>query len=320
MKRIILTTILALCVIMMHASNPVKEWGQLQVKDAQLCDQQGHPVVLRGVSLGWHNLWPRFYNKKTIKWLKQDWHPTIIRAAIGASNVDDHYGENPDFALSCLRPVVEAAINQNLYVIIDWHSHKLQTEAAIKFFGQMAQKYGKYPHVLYEIFNEPEYDSWEEIKEYAAAIISEIRKYDPDNIILVGCPHWDQDIHLVADSPLQGFDNIMYTVHFYAATHKQFLRDRMTDAVNRGIPVFVSECANMEASGDGPGNVEEWGLWVDCLERQKISYVCWSISDKNETCSMLLPRAKATGKWTDDLIKPWGHIVKSTLRKNLTDK
>jgi len=299
----------------MAANGPVKQYGQLQVNGAQLCDQQGNPVVLRGVSLGWHNLWPRFYNKKAVKWLKQDWHPTVVRAAIGASSVDDHYGESPQFALDCLFPVVEGAIKQGLYVIVDWHSHTLQKEAAVEFFGLVAKKYGKHPNVIYELYNEPVNDSWDDLKDYARAVIGEIRKYDPDNIILMGCPHWDQDIHLVADSPLTGVTNVMYTVHFYAATHHQDLRDRMAAAVKKGTPVFVSECAGMEASGDGPLNPAEWQAWVDCMEQHKISYACWSVSDKNESCSMLLPRAKATGQWTEDLIKPWGKMVRETLRK-----
>ncbi len=315
MKRILVSLAAVFCVMAAMAADPVKMYGQLQVKGAQLCDQQGNPIVLRGVSLGWHNLWPRFYNKKAVKWLKEDWHPTVIRAAIGASSVDDHYGENPQFAFDCLYPVVDGAIKQGLYVIVDWHSHTLQKEAAVAFFGKVAKKYGKHPHVIYELFNEPVNDSWDDLKDYARAVISEIRKYDPDNIILMGCPHWDQDIHLVAESPLQGFSNVMYTVHFYAATHHQQLRDRMAAAVKKGVPVFVSECAGMEASGDGKLDRDEWQAWVDCMEQHKISYACWSVSDKNETCSMLLPRAKATGQWTDDLIKPWGKMVRETLLK-----
>jgi len=297
------------------AATPVKTYGQLQVKGTQLCDQQGNPVVLRGVSFGWHNLWPRFYNKQAVKWLKKDWHITVVRAAIGASNVGNHYGENPQLALDCLYPVVDGAIKQGLYVIIDWHSHKLQKEAAVKFFGEMAKKYGKYPHVIYELFNEPVDDSWSDLKDYAAAVMGEIRKHDPDNIILMGCPHWDQDIHLVAESPIEGFTNIMYTLHFYAATHHQWLRDRMADAVKKGVPVFVSECAGMEASGDGPLNPTEWQAWVDCMEQLKISYACWSVSDKDETCSMLIPKAKSTGQWTEDVIKPWGKMVRETMKK-----
>lgn len=86
----------------------------------------------------------------------------------------------------------------------------------------------------------------------------------------------------------------MYTLHFYAATHKQELRDRATAAWEQGIPIFVSECAGMECTGDGPLDIEEWTRWVEWMEAHKISWVNWSISDKNETCSMLLPRADKT--------------------------
>lgn len=314
MKRFLLGFVVLAATLTASASDPVKQYGQLQVKGAQLCDQSGNPVVLRGVSLGWHNLWPRFYNKKAVKWLKQDWHPTVVRAAMGL-HIEDNYLENPQFAMQCMEPVIKAAIKQNLYVIIDWHSHKLLTDEAVQFFTDMSRKYGKYPNVIYEIFNEPVEDSWEDLKQYATKVITAIRQNDPDNIILVGCPHWDQDIHLVAESPLQGFTNIMYTVHFYAATHKQYLRDRTVDAVKRGVPVFVSESAGMEASGDGPLDEQELQAWIDMMEQQKISWVFWSVSDKNETCSMLIPRAKATGQWTDDLIKPWGKMVRTALRK-----
>ena len=302
---------LAVCTAAM-AQTPVKQYGQLQVRGAQLCSQDGKPVVLRGVSLGWHNLWPRFYNKGAVDELAKKWHASVIRAAMGVK-IEDNYLENPSFAIDCMTPVIERAIKDGVYVIIDWHAHDMYTTEAAEFFSKMSAKYGKYPNVIYELFNEPVEDSWPALKEYATTVIKAIRANDPDNIILMGCPHWDQDIDKVAASPLEGVSNVMYTVHFYAATHKQYLRDRMQKAVEGGLPVFVSECAGMEASGDGPLNEEEYNKWIDLMERLKISWVNWSLSDKNETCSMLLPRAKATGNWTDDVIKPWGKLVKKTL-------
>ena len=293
----------------------VSAQSRLQVVGSQLCDESGSPVMLRGISLGWHNLWPRFYNKGAVKWLAKEWHADVIRAAVGASSVDDNYLENPEFALQCVTPVIEAAIKNKVYVIIDWHSHEMHTAQAKSFFSQMAKKYGKHPNIIYELYNEPVNDSWQDLKQYATEIITEIRRYDPDNIILMGCPHWDQDIDLVAASPLEGVSNVMYTVHFYAATHKDYLRDKMRKAVEGGLPVFVSECAGMEASGDGPLDAAEWQKWVDTMEQLRISYVCWSLSDKNETCSMLLPRAKSCGDWTDDLIKPWGKMARAAINK-----
>ena len=314
MKKLLTIILFCACVCYAHAIDPVKQYGQLQVKGAQLCDQQGNPVILRGVSLGWHNLWPRFYNKKAVQTLKQDWHCSVIRAAMGIM-IEDNYLENPTYAMQCMTPVIESAIKNNVYVIIDWHTHQMKTAEAKKFFGEMAKKYGKYPHIIYEIYNEPVEDTWASLKLYALEIITEIRKYDPNNIILVGCPHWDQDIHLVAESPLTGIKNIMYTVHFYAATHGDYLRDRMEAAVQKGIPVFISESGATEASGDGKIDPESEEKWIQLCERLGISWVCWSISDKNESCSMLLPRATATGPWADDVIKVYGKLVKNLLWK-----
>ena len=298
-----------------QAAGPVKRWGQLQVQGTQLCDQQGNPVVLRGVSLGWHNIWPRFYNKKVVRTLKNDWNATVVRAAMGVTTVEDNYLDNPSFAIECVEKVVKAAIKEDIYVIIDWHAHEMHTQEAKAFFAQMAQKYGKYPHVIYELYNEPVEDSWESLKQYASEIITEIRKYDPDNIILMGCPHWDQDVHVVAESPLRGFSNIMYTLHYYASTHKEYLRDRMEDAVKRGIPIFVSESGVTEASGNGVIDPESQQLWLDRMEKLKISWLCWSLSDKDESCSMLLPRATATGPWPEDVIKRSGKMVREYLKR-----
>ncbi len=313
-RRALLFLLLMQVAQLTWAADPVKMYGHLQVKGNQLCSQQGDPVVLRGVSYGWHNLWPRFYNPKSVKWLKEDWKCTVLRAAMGTV-IEDNYIENPEFALKCIETVVNAAIKNNIYVIIDWHTYYPQKEEAKTFFSAMSKKYGKYPNVIYEIYNEPMQDSWESVKDYATEIITEIRKNDPDNLILVGSTHWDQDLHLVAASPLRGFDNIMYTLHFYAGTHKQNLRDVAEKAWKEGIPIFVSESAGMECTGDGPINYEEWQRWVDWLENHKISWINWSISDKNETCSMLLPRASKDGKWADTLIKPAGKQARKYLRK-----
>ena len=313
MKRLLTIVALATLLLSAHATDPVKQWGQLQVKGAQLCDQQGNPIVLRGVSFGWHNIWPRFYNKKAVKTLKNDWHATVIRAAMGVTTVEDNYLENPDFAIRCIENVVDAAIKNNVYVIIDWHAHEMHTQKAVEFFGRMAKKYGKYPHVIYELYNEPVNDSWSSLKEYCQTISAEIRKYDPDNIILMGCPHWDQDIHIVAKDPIKSISNLMYTLHFYAATHGENLRQRMDDAAKSGLPLFVSESGACEASGNGRLDEASEREWVERMEANKVSWVCWSLSDKDETCSMLLPRATATGPWADDVVKKYGKLVKAML-------
>lgn len=301
--------------------NPVGVHGQLQVKGRYLCNQKGDTITLRGVSFGWHNLWPRFYNAKALKWLKDDWKASVFRAAMGI-HLEDSYLENPEFALNCIETVVQAAIKEGVYVIIDWHVHDFYPEHAKAFFGSMARKYGKYPNVMYELFNEPtDKHRWPQIKSYAEELIREIRKYDPDNIILVGTPNWDQRVDIAAADPIVGYKNIMYTFHFYAASHKEKERNWLVQALDKGLPVFVTESAGCEHTGDGYLDVEEWTTWVKFLEERHISWINWSISNKNETCSMILPRASYEGGWDIGLLKPSGQKSREFIRfYNTTDK
>lgn len=298
-------------------NSPVAINGKLQVTGTQLSNEKGEALVLRGASFGWHNLWPRFYNPQAVAWLAEDWKCNVVRASMGVG-LEDSYLEDPGFAVQCVEKVVDGAIEQGIYVLIDFHSHKIHTEEAKTFFTGMATRYKDYPNIVYEIFNEPDYYSWKEVRKYSEELISVIRAIDPDNLILVGSPHWDQDLDSVAADPILGQTNIMYTMHFYAGTHKQWLRDRTDAAIAQGIPVFVSECAGMEATGDGPVDPAEWKAFLDWMEARKISWIVWSVSDKNETCSMLLPGASSQGQWTDDVLKEWGKISRSAIREHNT--
>ena len=106
----------------------------------------------------------------------------------------------------------------------------------------------------------------------------------------------------------------MYTIHFYAATHGQSLRDRGDYAINKGIPLYVSECAGMSANGDGPIDYEAWNAWIDWMNRNEIGWICWSIADKNETCSMLKETADSKGGWEETDLKESGIKTRELLR------
>lgn len=308
-----------LCLSIAILAQPVKEHGRLKVEGIQLKDEHGNAVVLRGVSFGWHNWWPRFYNAGTVQWLYKDWRCNVVRAALGVEP-DNGYLQKPDWSKQQIKNVIDAAIRENIYVIIDWHSHNINRKEAKEFFIEMATTYGKNPHVIYEIFNEPDYETWKEVKDYSVEIITAIRAIDPDNVILVGSPHWDQDVHLAADDPITGFDNLMYTLHYYAATHMQQLRDRGDYALGKGLPLFISESAGMESTGNGPLNYVEWNNWISWAEKKQVSWITWSISDKNETCSVLLPSASSDGHWKESDLKESGVKTRELLHKFNAEK
>lgn len=293
----------------------VKKHGFLSVQGTQLTDQNNQPIVLRGMSFGWHSMWPRFYNEKAVSWLKKDFNCNVVRAAMGIELGEHSYSKDPQFSKEKIEAVIKGAIQSDIYVIVDWHSHNINLNEAKEFFAEISKKYAKYPNIIYEVFNEPDYETWQEVKDYAEEIISVIRENDPKNIILVGCPHWDQDIDLPAADPILGYTNIMYTMHFYAATHGKELRDRTDAAIKSGLPVFISESAGMEASGDGPLNIKAWQEYIDWMESNKLSWITWSVSDKDETCSILKKSAKSEGKWKEEDLKESGIKVRELLRK-----
>ena len=297
------------------------------------------PVVWRGLSFGWHNLWPRFYNKKAVGTLSKEWDCPVFRAAIGADDLQElsplgGYISDPKNALKCLYEVIDGAIENNAYIIVDWHSHILHQAEAEDFFRTVASRYAGCPNVIYELFNEPvsqEFEDsrdyseptqesldahWARLKDYALKLIPIIEESSACHpLILMGCPRWDQALDCVIRNPIEGYDNLMYTTHFYAATHGQWLRDRSDAAIAAGLPVFISECAACEASGDGRIDRQEWDRWNEWASERKISLLTWSISDKNETCSMFTPEASSEGPWEKDVIKEWGLISLEWLKR-----
>ncbi len=309
---------------------PVSQYGQLQVIGSQLSSQSGDPVVLRGVSSHGLHWYGEFVNKDSIEWLMKDWCITIFRASMYTG--EGGYIEDPSVKEK-LFEAVDACIDLGLYVIIDWHMLEernpmsIKTEA-IAFFDEVSKKYGEYPNVLYEIMNEPNGRNvtWNQhCKPYAEELISTIRANDPDNIIIVGNPRWSSFPQEVMDSPLTGdyAKNICYTYHLYTNTDQDgWHLNQLEEAMEKGMCIFVSEWGAMDDTGDGELGKGSGNTFIRWMEKRKVSWVCWSLSDKKETCAFLkrvkdpTNRASFTGGWTQDELSPNGVYVRSKIRDN----
>lgn len=279
----------------------------------------GQVRSLAGPSLFWSNTeWgaERFYNSNAVSWVKADWNATVVRAALGVDG-EGGYLEDPSGNKSRVTTVVDAAIANDLYVIIDWHSHHAEdhTSLAVDFFTEMAQTYGHYDNVIYEVYNEPLQVSWSGVvKPYAETVISAIRAVDPDNLIIVGTPSWSQDVDHASWDPITNYSNIAYTLHFYAGTHGQYLRDKAQTALNNGIALFVTEWGAVNADGDGAVNYGETQAWMNFLESNSISHANWALNDKEEGASALVPGANANGGWGQGELTASGQLVRDLVR------
>jgi aryl-phospho-beta-D-glucosidase BglC (GH1 family) len=304
-------------------TGPVAQYGQLKVSGKSLCDKNGTAIQLRGMCT--HGIqWFPFVNDHTLPNLVYDWGIMIIRPAMYVEDYKngDYWGgyvAHPDYMKSKVKELVDDAIALGIYVIIDWHIHNEPNNfisLAIPFYQEMATTYGSYPNVIYEICNEPEYTTWDSVKTYANQVIPAIRAIDPDNIILVGTATWCQDLDVAADAPLTGYTNIMYSLHFYAGTHQQWLRDKVTYALGKKLPVFCSEWGVSDSTGGSNGQVylTEAQAWLDYLNTNKISWLNWNFSDKGEASAALLPGVSMGGPWTDAQLSTSGTWIKAKIK------
>ncbi len=302
----------------------VEKYGRLQVNESHVTSETGEKISLAGNSLFWSNAGDvaDYYNATTVKHLASNWESQIVRAALGVKEPWDNgtgYIDNRAVQTKKIERVVEAAIEAGIYVIIDWHTHNAEnyTTDAIAFFTEMAEKYGSYDNVIYEIYNEPINTPWSEIKNYAEQVIQGIRSKDTDNLIVVGTRTFSQEVEEVADNKIND-PNVAYTLHFYAGTHFQWLRDRATRAMDKGVALFVTEYGTSLADGTGSLFDLETKDWINYLESNHISYVNWSISDKNEAATSVLPGQGVQGLINDQLNENGRYIKNLLLAKNET--
>jgi len=274
----------------------------------------GQPASFSGNSLFWSNTnWggDKYYNANVVRWLKTDWKANLVRVAMGVEE-GGGYLQDPAANKARVKAVVDAAIANDMYVIIDWHTHHAEQYQwqAVAFFEEMARTYGRNNHVIYEIYNEPLQISWSgTIKPYAQAVVNAIRAIDPDNLIIVGTPSWSQEVDAASRDRLAG-SNIAYTLHFYAGTHGQSLREKAQTALNNGIALFVTEWGSVSANGDGSVNETETMAWVNFMKTHGISNANWALNDKAEGASALVPGASPQGGWSSQQLTPSGTLAK----------
>lgn len=266
--------------------------GKLKVKDGKLVNQYGEIIILKGISTHGIQWYSNFANKNMFESLKEQFNINAIRIAMYTE--ENGYIDNPNLKEK-VKEIVHICTQLDLYVVIDWHVLKdknpnVYYKEAISFFKEMSKEYQSYENIIYEICNEPNGDtSWDkDIKPYAEKIISIIRQNDSDSIIIVGTEHYSQNVDICADNPLD-FKNILYSLHFYSGTHKNKLRDKFNYAINKKLPIIVSEFGVCDAETNTRLDLKEAEIWFNLLKENDVSMFNWSLSDKKEASSLLLP-------------------------------
>ena len=320
-----------------YADTPVGRHGKLSVQKVDgyaapiMVDQNGVPTQLRGASTHGMHWFPQYVNQNAFQTLRDDWGINMVRlvcyprdvGSVGYLTGGDSTKQQLD---TLIQNGVDYATKLGMYALVDWHVHAYNPNEYLKeakiFFTKYATMYKDHDNVLYEICNEPTGTNWysgngKDLYTYCSEVIKTIRDIDPDAIIICGTNTWSQDVDQVAAKPMKalGYENIMYTCHFYSATHKEDLMKKVRQATKDGTPIFVTEFGICSADGNGSYDAENADRWIALLDELNISFACWSYSNCNEKSAYFKSScSNAGGDWTADDLTTTGKWLINTCR------
>lgn len=297
-----------------YSQTPVGKHGTLSVKKVSaykaptIVDKNGEPVQLRGASTHGVQWFPEYVNKDAFRSLRDEWGINTVRLALYAKEGGYTQGSQ-NLMDSKIEEAVSAAKELGMYVIIDWHVLSYNPNDTLSeartFFKKYATKYKNCSNVIFEICNEPTGTPWyngsnNDLYTYCKTVAKDIRDCGANNIIICGTNDWSQRVDEVAQKPLKddGFENIMYALHFYAATHYDNIKENYRKAIDAGTPIFVTEFGCCDASGNGGYDFDNADDWMKIMTENNVSYACWSLCNKGEAASMLNSSCSKTSKWT----------------------
>ncbi|AXY73422.1 T9SS C-terminal target domain-containing protein [Paraflavitalea soli] len=306
-----------------RAQTPVAKNGQLKVIGLKLCNQYGNPIQLRGMSthgLQWYG-WGSCLTEASLDALANDWGSDILRISLYVQ--EGGYDTDPAGYTAQVSRLIDEATERGMYALVDWHQldpgdPNVNLAKAKTFFTAIANAHKDKVNIIYDVCNEPNGVTWARIKTYADQIIPVIRAIDADAPILVGTHGWGsfgisdgRSAQDIVSNPLT-FSNIMYTFHFYAASHGQEYLDELDWGSDR-LPVFVTEFGTQTASGDGTNNFTRSQQYLDLMRTKKISWTNWNYSDDFRSGAVWKTGTCPAGPWTVANLKPAGVWIRERM-------
>ena len=269
----------------MRLPPPSDSTAPLHVENGKLTDADGNTVQLYGMSTHGIAWFPQYINYDSFRTLRDDWNTNCIRLAMYTAEYGGYCaGGDKEQLKQLVRDGVSYATELGMYVIVDWHI--LSDYDPNQNKDERSPFSGKWRKFL-PTTTMCSMRSAMNQRRYFLGQHQVLRRRshpgDPDAeadaVILVGTPTWSQEIDKAAASPLDD-SNVMYTLHFYAGTHKDDLRNRLETCVQNGLPVFVSEFGMCDASGNGANDFVSTTKWLDLLNKYQISFCCWNLANK----------------------------------------
>ena len=305
-------------------TTPVARNGQLRVCGRQLCNAQGKAIQLRGMSTHGIQWYSQCVTDASLNVLATEWNADVLRISMYIQ--EGGYETDPAGYTAKVNDFIEKVTARGLYAIVDWHmlspgDPNFNLARAKTFFTEIASRHRNKNNIIYEIANEPSDVNWSQIKSYADQIIPVIRAQDSDGVVLVGTEDWSslgasgdgQGVQRILANPVSA-GNIMYTFHFYAASHDDYYLNTFRDAISK-LPIFVTEFGTQEASGDGGNNFTRSQQYLDLMAQYKVSWVNWNYSDDERSGAVFTQGTCNAGAFSGTArLKPAGAWIRDRIR------
>lgn len=302
---------------------PVAVNGRLHVCGTNLCNERSEPIQLRGMSTHGIQWYSQCVNDASLDVLANDWNTDVVRISMYIQ--EGGYETDPRRFTDMVHDYVEKVTARGMYVILDWHqlspgdpNHNL--DQARTFFTEIVQRHAGKNNLIYEVANEPNNVSWSRVRSYHEEIIPVIRAHDPAAVILLGTHGWGSfgvsdggsEADVINDSV--DADNIMYTFHFYAASHGESYLNALSRSADQ-IPIFVTEFGTQTHTGDGDNDFGMSQRYIDLMAQKKISWVNWNFSDDHRSGAVFQSGVCPSGPFTDtSQLKEAGVWIRDRIR------
>ncbi|WP_419419093.1 glycoside hydrolase family 5 protein [Legionella sp. D16C41] len=312
----------AITITQQGTGTPLAINGQLTVCGTKLCNEHGDAIQLRGMSSHGLQWFSQCMTPAAFDVLANGFKSSVIRLAMYVQ--EGGYETNPAQFTQLVSQLIDQAYNRGMYVIVDWHilnpgDPNYNLDRAKKFFTDIATAHKNKNNILYEIANEPNGVSWAAIKNYADQIIPVIRAIDSKAPIIVGTRGWSSlgvsegsSYQEIVNNPVN-FPNIMYTFHFYAASHRDNYLNAL-DSASNVLPIFVTEFGTQTYSGDGANDFAMSDRYLQLMATKKISWTNWNHSDDFRSGAIWVPGTCSSNVWTDDRLKEAGVYIKNKIQ------
>ncbi len=295
-------------------AGPVSHFGMLKVCGNNICGEKtgtSTPIFFKGPSLFWSSGdGSSFYSPIVVDWFVDNMQIGIIRAAMGIQYYKENteplnavgtvhgYYYDPAAQKKMIKAIIDAAIINDIYVIVDWHSHNAHqnTEPSLAraFFTEIANEYQGIPNIIWEVYNEPvgnqnsDNGLASQITTYSNNIINDLRNAGNNNLVLIGSRYYSQNPSDQASNygNTAASKNVAFTFHFYAGTHGYSQNSGIGGSANSArssnYAVFGTEWGTVNADGGGGVNTSASNAWTTWMDNNKISNCMWSASAINE--------------------------------------